>query len=81
MSEMKDYSVMLPLVGSLTVTVSAEDPEAAIEKARGAPFRLSIECFDDQYSVELGEEFSTPRQISEGNVLHAPVHEADAEEI
>lgn len=66
----KTWGVVLPIVGSLYREVEASSEEEAIEKAMGA------EWVEDQVDT-----LETVRVIGEGNVCHAPVNEASAEEV
>lgn len=75
----KEYSVVLPLAGSILVYVTAENPKAAIEKAQEANFRLRLDAPDGD--VDLGGEVTTPARLCDGNVVYAPCPEAEVEEI
>ena len=63
---MAKYEVYVPVVGFVTKYVEAETEEAAIAAA------LQEDIGEDY------EEFGMVAKLSEGNVLNAPLHEAEA---
>ncbi len=69
MSKLKNYTVVLPVTGSLYVEVKAESEEAAIEKA-----------FEKDLTVDMLEDWNVHREICQGNVFHGEQNEAYAEE-
>jgi hypothetical protein len=66
---MKTYSVTMPLVGSITVVVEAENEQAAKEAA------LLVD-----FDVDNVDELETMEKICEGNVLYAPCSEITVQE-
>lgn len=66
---MKKYVVTVPIAGSYTVEVEAEDEDGAIEAA-----------FEAQGEAE-DVEWEALREICSGNVCHAPVWEVEVEEV
>ena len=73
---MKQYTVTLPVAGSVQVYVEAENEKAAIDAAlESADFRVN-----GGKNTEPGEEWAVLRRITSGNVCHAPVWEAEASE-
>ena len=72
---MKRYNVAYPIAGSIYVEVVASSEEEAIEKAPDAWGDMS----DEDRLGRCEWEFCNP--IAEGNILHAPQNEAEAEEV
>ena len=66
---MKDYFVRLPMAGIASVQVEADSEEEAIEKAM-----LS------EITIDNFEEWDVFGSICTGNVCHAPLFDAYAEE-
>lgn len=66
---MKTYEVTLPIAGIAYITVQAESEEDAIAKAMEEVSRDDI------------EEWEAFERIVSGNVLHAPINDAEAVEI
>lgn len=66
---MKKYNVTIPIAGSYTVEVEAEDEEGAIDEA-----------LERQGDADLDIEWEAMHEICRGNVCYAPVWEASAEE-
>lgn len=66
---MKKYNVTIPIAGSYTVEVEAEDEEGAIDEA-----------LERQGDADLDIEWEAMQEICRGNVCYAPVWEASAEE-
>lgn len=66
---MKKFLVTLPVVGSVSVEVEAEDKADALEKAWEADF------------PSVPDEWDAVQRVTRGNVCYAPVNEAYAEEI
>ena len=71
MSEEKEYYVQLPIAGIVGFTIIAESEEDAIEKA----------IMSDQVNTNNFEEWDAFEHICEGNVCHAPLFDAIAEEV
>ena len=65
---MTEYEVLLPVAGSVIVTVEADSPEEAVDLAH-----ISWGLDD----IETLESFN---YIVEGNVLHAPYNSPEVEE-
>lgn len=68
---MPRYLVTLPLTGTISVEVDAEDEESAITAALAS----------EDVIVTNIEEWEVHRQICRGNVLYASQNEAEVREI
>lgn len=66
----KNYEVLIPITGFISVTVEAEDEDAAINAALES----------DDLVLENIEEWEAHKAICSGNVLHTSFNEAIAVE-
>jgi hypothetical protein len=71
----KPYAVTLPIAGSITVYVRSASPEAAIEDA----MERAVFSVSDGKNTTINE-VETYEHITQGNVLHPPVNDAEAVE-
>lgn len=72
----KSYWVNLPIAGVLSLNIeSAENEEDAIQQALETDFNISLSGSD----MELTELESFDKLVT-GNVVHAPLWEAEAQE-
>lgn len=74
---MKKYSVTLPFAGGLEVYVTAEDEESALQEAwSNADITVTTASSDCEVL-----EVEVYHKLASGNVLYAPYHEAEVEEV
>ena len=75
----KEYWVKLPLAGVIAVNIkSAESEEDAIEQALNVSWDIDFKG-NLEVDMEL-DELDTYDKLVTGNVMHAPLWEAEAEE-
>ena len=72
---MKNFSVTLPIAGTITVEVEANSEEEAIREA------LMSDWPKDSDGCPIFDELEAYEHLTQGNVLYAPVNEPYAEEI
>lgn len=71
------YSVQIPITGSILVTVEADTPEDAEEKAWSlADFKVTA----DNPMAEMGD-FETHKHVARGNVCSAVCNDINVEEV
>lgn len=71
----KEYQVLIPIAGCISVTVEAESEEEAKEKAFEEDWRVDL----SGPNVEL-HELEPLEQIVEGNICWAPQRSVEVEE-
>ena len=75
---MKQYSVLIPVLLSVSVSIEADNEKEAIEKAvKQADFNVKVNDSDLGYELH---EWSVYDKISQGNYYHGHICEADAQE-
>jgi len=72
-----EYSVRIPLLASVTVSIEAESEKEAIEKAIGEYCDIHLKV-ESKVGYEL-EEWNVFDKITEGNFYYGHINEADAE--
>jgi len=72
---MKQYSVTLPVAGSITVYVEAESEEQAVDLA----FEKQDWHVETGEGTEAGEHWEAMKRIGSGNVCYAPCREMSVE--
>ena len=72
---MKQYSVTLPVAGSITVYVEANSEDEAVDLA----FEQQDWRVVTGEGTEAGEEWEAMRRIGSGNVCYAPCREYSVE--
>lgn len=73
---MSEFYVLMPLLGSIQITVQAETAEEAKREALDVDWSGVFVPFDKMPpNIELGDEFETPNAVTTGNVCHAPFHD------
>jgi len=75
--EIKQYEVIIPLAGAISVFVDASDENEAMEKAKSIDWNVD---FTSEGNVEI-YELDTLDHICQGNVCYAPVWDIEAIEI
>lgn len=83
---MKEYSVTIPIAGSITVIVKAQDKDEAKNIALSDwPFKSDttrFECEPKDVVVDAWlNELETYEKIAEGNVLYVPFNEVEVDEV
>jgi len=73
---MKKWSVTIPIAGSVTFEVETADDASEADAIEAACAKFEEDGADDDTL-----EWDLLEEICEGNVCHAPVHSAFAEEI
>jgi hypothetical protein len=83
---MKDYWVKIPIAGYIEGSIQADNEKEAIDKAFKINWSIGLyeaDGFDadgfDTDGFDIGE-IDSYRKIVEGNVLHSPLNEPEAEE-
>ncbi len=73
----KEYEVLIPVAGAVSVMVEAESEEEAVQKA------LEVDCVFNVISKDGAElhEIDFYEQITQGNILYAPYNEIEADEV
>lgn len=69
--ENKTYYVQLPIVGIVGFEIEADSEENAISKA----------LCSDQVTTDNFQEWDAVENVCNGNVCHAPLFDAEAEEV
>lgn len=77
MSEKKEYRVDLPVTGSVSVFVEAEDKESAIDTALQT---VDFQVDSCNENTEPGDEWRCHRHVTEGNMTHAVLNDVFVEE-
>lgn len=79
---MTKYEVQIPFAGYVVMTVEADSEADAIDKAFGAELTMRPDDKQpDGVSDVFVEDWSLFEAITEGNVFHGPLNEANAQEI
>ena len=73
--EKNEYSVRIPVTGFVEVTIEAESPDDAIDRA------LDLEIDIDEPMMYDHCEFETHEVIWNGNVFYGIINEIEVEEI
>ena len=74
----KEYEVLIPLTGYVSVIVEAESSEEAKDKAFVEDFYIDLKS--ESNNVQL-QEFETHEHIVRGNVFYGTLNEIEVEEI
>lgn len=82
-NEMKEYTVNVPVVATLTITLEANNDKEAIRKALQAPVNLPPEFIEDSFDenfedyIDVDIEWDMYEKIIEGNVFYAPINKPE----
>jgi len=73
--EKQEYSVRIPVTGFVEVTIEADSPADAIDRA------LDLEIDIDEPMMYDHCEFETHEIITDGNMFYGAINEVEVEEI
>lgn len=76
----KRYSVCLPVVGYISVEVSADTEEEALDEALNVGWSVDMSSSSAEGHVDLCELEAMPH-VTQGNVSYAPMNDYDIVEI